>query len=179
MARGNRERDGVETSVTTLVEDILTSGLLSKDSISAIENRADIVSKIVKGGSKGNWNPDDPKLISGLVALAVEEFIFSTMDSGAHRSFGEDLSDAVLDNKSSHRSSKDTKRPTRYGQDLEDYFSALYAYLKTNSFPLRPTFATFIKFSDKFSSKKIVPEPAVESSMDLYNKWENWVSRTK
>lgn len=179
MARIRRSQKETDEKIIDLVEAICSDKSVSEESMDAIENRADIVKKMVRNGSKENWSVDDPGLVSELIGHMVAEYIFSTMTNDEHRDFAEEIVNVIVDAEKKPKQNSDKgngrERRGRVGTDAAEYFDALLRFLKTNGFDARPSYALFQKYVSKFNAKKIIPEPEFTSDKDCFTQWENWI----
>lgn len=176
MARIRRNQKETDERIIDLVEAIIADKSLSEESVDAIENRADIVKKMIRNGSKENWSVDDPGLVSELIGHMVAEYIFSTMNNDEHRNFAEELVNAIVDSEKKPReANSDRERKPRVKTEASEYFDSLLRFLKTNGFDARPSFSLFQKYVSKFNAKKIIAEPEFKSDRDCYTQWETWI----
>lgn len=179
MARQGRNQQKIESKLIDLMVEILNEGSLSSDSQVAIGNRVDMLSRLVKGGSNVNWDPADPVQVSNVISGIIEEYIYSNLDASEHRAFGSDLVKALETETDVKKASNsgDERKGGRVKSDLADYFSELHKYIKSNDYQIRPTYALFMKYVDKFNLKKSVSEPEIESKQAMYDAWERWVTK--
>lgn len=187
MARRGCKQNDIVENIETLIENIIGSDTLGADALERISNRADNVKKLIRNGSTRNWSTDDPREVTQLVSIVLEEFIYAAFDSDEHKDLASTLVKIVeSDDYDSNRKpnngggfrgnknkDRNSKKP-RVEADTEEYFKCFYNFLSTNKYTTRPSFATFVKCVEKFNLRKQCIEPAL-STQDLYNQWDLWV----
>lgn len=186
MAKRGYKRNDIVEEIEELVENILGSQTLSNDALDRISNRADNVKKLVRNGSERNWNTEDPREVTQLISIVLEEYIYATFDPEDHKDLASKLVKIVEDEdhepasekknffkRDKGRDEKKNKKST-LDRTTETYFDNFYDFLKSNKITTRPSFATFVKCIEKFNLRKQCMEPSI-STQNLFNQWDSWV----